>query len=182
MPHRRRSGPTADQLHQIGLRATEQRVALLSLLFGGADRHVTADSLYREARAAGIAVVRATVYNTLHALAQHGLLRAIVVDAERTYFDTNTTHSCHLYCEDSGTLHNLDDDLPALRELLEQLGAPPADRVDVLIRLKAGARPPGHAAALPLNSSDTPDGHPADHPPAAVTLRPPPKQQPADRR
>lgn len=142
MPHGRKSDrPIAGLLHAAGLRVTDQRLALLSLLFGAGDRHVTADGLYREARASGIAVVRATVYNTLHALAEHGLLREIVVDAERSWFDTNVTHNCHLYCEETGQLHHFDEGDPAVRALVEQLGGVTPGRVDVLIRLKAGARP-----------------------------------------
>lgn len=137
MPHTRKCGPTAAQLQELGLRATDQRMALLALLFGSGDRHVTAEGLYREARAAGIAVVRATVYNTLRALAGHGLVRPIVVDSERTYFDTNPAHGCHIYCEETGELHHLGD-CQALQGLLAQLGHPAPAQVDILIRLKAG--------------------------------------------
>lgn len=143
MPHRRKSGSAAALLHKIGLRATDQRIALLALLFEAGDRHVTSEGLFREACAAGIPVVRATVYNTLHALAEHGLLRRIVIDAERTYFDTNVTHSCHLYCENTGQLLHMSEATPALQALLDQLGGIAPDRVDVLIRLKAE---PGTAA------------------------------------
>jgi Fur family iron response transcriptional regulator len=140
MPHGSRAGPGAARLREMGLKVTEQRLALLSLLFDRGDRHVTAEGLHREARDAGLGVALATVYNTLHALAEHGLLRAIVVDAHRTYFDTNTEHGCHLYREDTGELSHLGEEVPALRALLRHIGGPPPDRVDILIRLRA-ARP-----------------------------------------
>ena len=55
-----------ERLKGVGLRPTRQRLALLRLLQGGGDRHLTAEDLHEEARGAGIKVSLATVYNTLH--------------------------------------------------------------------------------------------------------------------
>lgn len=54
------------RLKAVGLRPTRQRLALAKLLFEGEDRHVTAEGLHAEARAADVRVSLATVYNTLH--------------------------------------------------------------------------------------------------------------------
>jgi Fur family iron response transcriptional regulator len=69
---------------------TRQRVALAGLLFRQGDRHVSAESLHEEAAKAGFEVSLATVYNTLHQFTEAGLLQQVVVDAGRSYFDTNT--------------------------------------------------------------------------------------------
>ena len=42
----------------------------------------------------------ATVYNTLHQFTQAGLLRQVVVDAARSYFDTNTGDHQHFFLEE----------------------------------------------------------------------------------
>ena len=68
------------------------------------DRHVTAESLHDEVVHAGIKVSLATVYNTLHQFTAAGLLRQVVVDAARGYFDTNTGDHQHFFLEDEGTL------------------------------------------------------------------------------
>ncbi len=120
-----------------GLRPTRQRVALATLLVGdGEDRHVTAEGLFDAAARAGVRVSLATVYNTLRAFSEAGLLREITVDGSKSYFDTNMTDHPHFYWEDSATL----TDAPA--QELKILRLPNAPRgatiaaVDVVIRLR----------------------------------------------
>ena len=88
-----------DRLIEAGLRPTRQRVALARLLFDGGDRHVTAEALHGEATAAGQAMALATVYNTLHQFTEAGLLREVVIEAGRSYFDTNIRDHHHFYHE-----------------------------------------------------------------------------------
>jgi Fur family iron response transcriptional regulator len=120
-----------------GLRPTRQRLALAELLIGdGMDRHVTAEGLYAAAAAAGESVSLATVYNTLRAFCEAGLLNEIVVDGSRGYFDTRMDDHPHFYWEDDHSL----TDAPAADLVITALPAAPAgttvSRVDVVIRLK----------------------------------------------
>jgi Fur family iron response transcriptional regulator len=129
-------GPTAARLKASGLRPTRQRIELARLLFTGEDRHVTAESLAEEGQKAGIKVSLATVYNTLHQFQAAGLLRQVVVDAARSYFDTNTGDHQHFFVENEGLLI----DIPG--EHIQVSGVPQApaglsvDRVDVVVRVK----------------------------------------------
>ena len=84
------SSKAVSRLRMAGLRPTRQRVELASVLFKGHDRHVTAESLHEEVVSLGLKISLATVYNTLHQFTRAGLLRQVVVDAARGYFDTNT--------------------------------------------------------------------------------------------
>ena len=135
MMKRRPNAATLECLHAAGLRATRQRLAVCRLLFAGTDRHVTAEGLHSEAQAASIAVSLATVYNALHQFVDSGLLREVVVDSGKSYFDTNTSQHHHFYFEASGRL----EDIPAGDLTLARV--PPAPhgaqvvRVDVVIRL-----------------------------------------------
>ncbi len=95
------------RLKSAGLRPTRQRVSLAKLLLETAPRHVTAEELFQEARAAGIPVSLATVYNTLHQFTEAGLLREITVDGSRTYFDTNVSEHHHFFVEGEGRLIDL---------------------------------------------------------------------------
>lgn len=120
-----------------GLRPTRQRLALASLLVGdGEDRHVTAESLFALADASGEKVSLATVYNTLRAFCEAGLMNEVVVDGSKSYFDTRMDDHPHFYWEDTGRL----TDAPA--EELQIAGLPEAPagmqvaRVDVVIRLR----------------------------------------------
>ena len=124
-----------ERLRAVGLRPTRQRLALARLLFDGGDCHVTAESLHSRATAANIKVSLATIYNTLHQFTLSGLLREIVVDASRSYFDTNVTNHHHFYLESSGRLQ----DIPSDQIIVANLPAPPAGTaislIDVVIRV-----------------------------------------------
>jgi Fur family transcriptional regulator, iron response regulator len=120
-----------------GLRPTRQRLALATLLVGdGRDRHVTAESLFVAARAAGEAVSLATVYNTLRAFCEAGLMGEITVDGSRSYFDTRLDDHPHFYWEETAEL----TDAPKEELEITRLPAAPdgteVARVDVVIRLK----------------------------------------------
>ena len=67
------------RLRAAGLRPTRQRVALARLLFEGGHRHVTAESLHVEVKATRMPVSLATVYNTLRAFCDVGLMHEITV-------------------------------------------------------------------------------------------------------
>jgi Fur family iron response transcriptional regulator len=125
-----------DRLKVAGLRPTRQRLALAKLLFEGEDRHVTAEQLHSEAHAANIKVSLATVYNTLHQFTEAELMREVVVEPGRSYFDTNITDHHHFFHEDAGEL----TDIPAAALSVARLPATPdgteIKRVDVIIRLK----------------------------------------------
>ncbi len=128
------------RLRDAGLRPTRQRVELGTLLFGAGDhpcdRHVTAEQLHGEALAANISVSLATIYNTLHQFTEAGLLREVVVEAGRSYFDTNVSDHHHFFMVDSGDLIDIDGDKVALACLPDAPAGMAMDRVDVIIRLR----------------------------------------------
>ncbi|WP_435141405.1 iron response transcriptional regulator IrrA [Pseudopelagicola sp. nBUS_19] len=124
-------------LTAAGLRPTRQRVALASMLMGdGEHRHVTAESLFALVRDAGERVSLATVYNTLRAFCDAGLLQEIAVDGSKSYFDTNTHDHPHFYWENERTL----TDAPVQELEIARLPDAPLgleiSKVDVVIRLR----------------------------------------------
>lgn len=126
----------AEKLRAAGLRPTRQRMELAGHLFRGHDRHVTAESLHDEVVAAGIKVSLATVYNTLHQFTAAGLLRQVVVDAARGYFDTNTGDHQHFFLEDEGTLIDIPGDAIRVAGVPAAPTGMAVDRVDVVVRVK----------------------------------------------
>jgi len=132
-----RAARGARWLMGAGLRPTRQRLVLATLLVGdGSDRHVTAESLHAAASAAGEPVSLATVYNTLRAFCEAGLINEISVDGSRSYFDTRLDDHPHFFWEEEGRLVDApaaDLEIARLPRLPE--GAELA-RVDVVIRLR----------------------------------------------
>ena len=130
------SEKAAARLRTAGLRPTRQRVELASLLFGRGHRHVTAESLHQEAEKANASISLATVYNTLHQFTHAGLLRQVVVDAQRSYFDTNIDEHQHFFVEDDGVLV----DIPGEAIAVSGVPTPPKgtelSRVDVVVRVR----------------------------------------------
>ncbi|MGH7186724.1 MAG: iron response transcriptional regulator IrrA [Pseudomonadota bacterium] len=130
----------AERLAAVKLRPTRQRLALAQLLFGGRTRHLTAEQLHRESRRRGVLVSLATVYNTLNQFTRAGLLREVVIDSGRSYFDTNTAEHHHFFAPETGRL----TDIPATGVQVTGLPAAPAGTrvagVEVIVRISRAAR------------------------------------------
>ena len=123
-----------------GLRPTRQRMTLATLLIGdGQNRHVTAEMLHDAAARGPDSVSLATVYNTLKAFCEAGLMTEVTVDGARSYFDTRTDDHPHFFWEDDGRL----TDAPADQVKVEALPDAPKGmeiaKVDVVIRLRRRA-------------------------------------------
>ncbi len=142
VPQTQQAGRTRDlsnQLKDAGLRPTRQRLALAEILFGSGDRHLTAETLYEEARATRYPPSLATIYNTLNQFAEHGLVREIALYGSKVWYDTKTGPHYHFYLEDKDELFDIPEELvPALN-----IAAPEGTEVsgiDVVIRLKSRRR------------------------------------------
>lgn len=124
-------------LNGAGLRPTRQRVTLAALLVGdGKDRHVTAESLFAAAQGAGETVSLATVYNTLRAFCDAGLMQEVMVDGSKSYFDTNTHDHPHFFWEDDARLTDAPSDQLEILRLPDAPEGVEIAKVDVVIRLR----------------------------------------------
>ena len=124
-------------LTKSDLRPTRQRVALAALLVGdGHDRHVTAESLFAAAKDMGESVSLATVYNTLKAFCDAGLMQEVTVDGSKSYFDTNTCDHPHFYWEDDGRLTDAPADQLQITRLPDAPEGAEIASVEVVIRLR----------------------------------------------
>jgi Fur family iron response transcriptional regulator len=123
-------------LEDHGHKVTSQRVALAEIMFAR-PQHLSADALLELARAAGVRVSKATVYNTLNLFAECGVVREVNVDGSRIYYDSTTHPHHHLFNMDTGELTDLPEDsvrlaeLPPLPEDTEAVG------VDVIVKVRS---------------------------------------------
>ena len=136
MVRQRSYSPLIDRLKACGLRPTRQRLVLARLLFGRGNRHLTAEQLHSEALAERVGVSVATVYNTLHQFTKAGLLREVVVEPGRSYFDTNVANHHHFYFESSGALEDIPGEQFNMMELPQAPEGTRIARVDVVIRVQ----------------------------------------------
>ncbi|MEM8629980.1 MAG: iron response transcriptional regulator IrrA [Pseudomonadota bacterium] len=127
----------ASWLMGAGLRPTRQRVTLAGLLVGdGQDRHVTAESLYAAANTAGERVSLATVYNTLRAFCEAGLMQEVTVDGTKSYFDTRVDDHPHFYWEDDAKLTDAPSEQLQIARLPDAPEGAEISKVEVVIRLR----------------------------------------------
>lgn len=125
-----------DMIVKAGLRPTRQRLQIGALLFDGRDKHVTAEALHDMVLTTGESVSLATVYNTLNAFRDAGLLREVSVDSGKVYFDTHITQHFHFYAPESGELTDIATDNIQVSGLPELPAGTALDRLDIIIRLK----------------------------------------------
>jgi Fur family ferric uptake transcriptional regulator len=94
-------------LREAGLRPTRQRLTVLAAL-GDRSDSVTAQQLHAELRAAGEPVGLTTVYRTLAALSEAGLLDSFEREAELAYRLCGDAHHHHLVCETCNRVEEID--------------------------------------------------------------------------
>lgn len=123
-------------LQSADVRPTKQRICLAKLLVGdGENRHVTAESLYAAASKHGDSVSLATVYNTLRAFCDAGLMSEIAVEGHTSYFDTRTDEHPHYYWETTGKLTDAPKRVINFTQEPDTPEGTSISRIDVVIRL-----------------------------------------------
>lgn len=93
-------------LQQYDVTPTRQRIEIASFLFQKA-QHLSAESILDGVNAEGTRVSRATVYNTMGLFTDKGLVREVLIDRERVFYDTNNDDHHHVYNVDSGELRDV---------------------------------------------------------------------------
>lgn len=125
----------AELLKSVGINPTQQRLEIAQILFTRR-QHLSADQVMSIVNAQSEIASKATVYNTLGLFASKGLLREVIVDPSKVFYDSNILAHHHFFNIDTGTLIDIDPSdvvvgkLPALPEGTQ------ADGVDVIIRIR----------------------------------------------
>lgn len=114
---------------------TQQRIEIAKVLFAR-DQHLSADEVLARVNADAARVSKATVYNTLGLFARSGLVREVIVDRSRVFYDPNTRPHHHFYNVDTGTLTDVDAEQVVLDELPEPPRGTIPDGVDIIIRVR----------------------------------------------
>jgi len=93
------------QLHKVT--PTRQRVEIAAFLFEK-PQHLSADNVLDGVNREGHKVSRATIYNTLGLFSRKGLIREVLIDRERVFYDSNNTMHHHIYNERTAELRDIE--------------------------------------------------------------------------
>ena len=123
-------------LRSAGIASTSRRVQIADLVFQR-QQHLTAEEVYEQLNVASRHVSRATVYNTLKILVDHGLLRQVTVEMSGVFYDSNISPHHHFFDIDSGELKDIEAEQFEILGMPEPLLGKNVAGVDVVVRLKS---------------------------------------------
>jgi len=119
-----------------GITPTLQRVEIAQILFAK-PQHLSAENVLNMVNKTSIQVSKATVYNTLGLFAKEGLIREVIVDPTKVFYDPTTVPHHHFYNVDTGSLTDIDADTVVLERLPDLPHGTTAAGVDVIIRVRS---------------------------------------------
>ena len=122
-------------LTNLGISPTPQRMQIAAALLSK-PQHLSAEQVMHLVNQTSNVVSKATVYNTLGLFARKGLVREVIVDPNKVFYDSNTGHHHHIYNVVTGELADVD----AAQLDIAKLPLPPhgtiCDGIDVIIRVR----------------------------------------------
>jgi len=126
--------------HEIN--PTSQRIEIAQALFSRGE-HLSAEEIFVLVNGESVRVSKATVYNTLGLFAERGLIREVIADPARVFYDPNTAPHHHFYDTSTGKLMDIPAEevringLPDLPEGMRMEG------VDVIVRVRPASQDAG---------------------------------------
>ena len=122
-------------IENFGILPTPQRLEVARILLEK-PQHLSADQIIDKLRNAGSTVSKATVYNTLNLFSERGLVKEVMVDPERKFYDSTTHPHHHFYNVDTGELCDIPDDLVRFESIPELPRGTRRESVEVLIKVR----------------------------------------------
>ena len=117
------------------LKVTEQRVAMVNLLFKNGAAHFTAEDVHEEVNKKKIQISLATIYNCLNQFKELGIIKAIKVSSDKIYFDTNLEDHHHFFCIKSSRLIDVETDKVKISKLPELPKGKKFKSVEIIINI-----------------------------------------------
>ncbi|HEY7757900.1 MAG TPA: transcriptional repressor [Burkholderiales bacterium] len=97
----------AEVLRRHGINPTHQRIEIAHAMYSRHE-HLSADQVLASVNERHPETSRATVYNTLNLFVEKRLIREVIVDPNRVFYDPNTAPHYHLYDVRTGRLTDID--------------------------------------------------------------------------
>jgi len=125
-------------LRQHGINPTHQRIEIAFALFSRAE-HLSADQVLALVNERHPETSRATVYNTLNLFVAKGLVREVIVDPSRVFYDPNMRQHYHLYDVRTGQLMDIDAADVRISGLPELPPGVVTEGMDIIIRVRSAS-------------------------------------------
>jgi Fur family iron response transcriptional regulator len=128
----------AEALRSHGINPTHQRIEIAYAIFSRGE-HLSAEQILALVNDRASETSKATVYNTLNLFLEKQLIREVIVDPSKVFYDPNTDPHHHFYNVGTGELTDIDardirvTGLPRLPHGMTTAG------VDIIVRIRSTA-------------------------------------------
>ena len=124
------------KLKASGVSPTSQRVEIAQALFAR-PQHLSAEQIMNmvneesESKAS-----KATIYNTLGLFAKKGLIKEVIVDPSKVFYDSTVSEHFHFFNTDTGELTDIPDGAINIDHLPELPEGTVSTGLEVIVRIK----------------------------------------------
>ncbi len=122
-------------LRRHGIAPTHQRLEIAQVLFARC-QHLSAEQILAQVNERHAETSKATVYNTLKLFCERGLVREVIVDPKRVFYDPNTSPHHHMYNIDSGEITDIPAESLSLNAMPELPEGMVTEGVDIIVRVR----------------------------------------------
>ena len=123
-------------LRRHDINPTHQRIEIAYALFSRAE-HLSADQILAIANERNSETSKATVYNTLNLFLEKKLIREVIVDPSKVFYDPNTEPHHHFYNIDTGDLTDIDAAEIAISGLPRLPEGVVTEGIDIIVRIRS---------------------------------------------
>ena len=135
-----RAAYTRDNLANVlrghGISPTHQRIEIAHALFSRC-AHLSADQILAIVNEHNSETSKATVYNTLNLFLEKKLIREVIVDPRKVFYDPTPAPHHHFYNVDTGELTDIDVAAISVSGLPELPEGVVTEGVDVIVRIRS---------------------------------------------
>jgi Fur family transcriptional regulator, iron response regulator len=128
----------ADLLRRHGINPTHQRIEIAHALFSRQE-HFSADQIMAIVNERHSETSKATVYNTLNLFLEKRLIREVIVDPSKVFYDPNTSAHYHFFDVSTGSLSDIDAGNVAITGLPKLPDGMTTDGIDIIVRIRPTA-------------------------------------------
>ncbi len=126
-------------LRKHDVSSTQQRIEIARIVLSK-HQHLSAEQILAMVNTETTKVSKATVYNTLGLFARQGLVRELVIDPNKIFYDSNVSGHHHFYNVDTGELTDISNSDVDVNMLPKAPDGSLIEGVDVIVRIRQASQ------------------------------------------